>query len=165
MLFRSGFPQGTVIFLDQEEGGRLLPEQRAYLYAWVDSVNAQGFQAGVYCSGVAFQESAGDTVVTANDIRDHGSGRKIVYWIYNDSCPLSPGCALAQNPPQPSQSGIPFAAVWQFAQSPRRKDVTRACSANYNPDGNCYSPFLAGSDRVHLDLDSADSPDPSRGRR
>jgi len=29
-----GFPAGTIIFLDQEEGGRLLPEQRGYLHAW-----------------------------------------------------------------------------------------------------------------------------------
>jgi hypothetical protein len=31
---REGFPARTIIFLDQEEGGRLLPEQRAYLHAW-----------------------------------------------------------------------------------------------------------------------------------
>src|SRR3981081_341933 len=31
-----GFPFQTVIFLDQEQGGRLLPEQRSYLHAWVD---------------------------------------------------------------------------------------------------------------------------------
>jgi hypothetical protein len=160
-----GFPRGTVIFLDEEEGGRLLPEQRAYLHAWVDGVNAHGFQAGVYCSGVAFRESSGDTVVTANDIRDHAGKRKIVYWIYNDTCPPSPGCAPAKNPPAPSHSGIPFASVWQFAQSPRRGDVTRRCPANYSRDGNCYLPVRGGADKVHLDLNSADSPDPSHGRR
>jgi len=40
-------------FLDQEQGGRLLPEQRAYLHAWVDGVNSAHFAAGVYCSGIA----------------------------------------------------------------------------------------------------------------
>ena len=33
-----GFPGHTIIFLDIEEGGRMLPEQKAYIYAWVDAV-------------------------------------------------------------------------------------------------------------------------------
>jgi hypothetical protein len=33
---------GAVIFLDQEEGGRMLPELRAFVYAWIDAVNASG---------------------------------------------------------------------------------------------------------------------------
>src|SRR4051794_21525651 len=33
---REGFPKGTLIFLDQEEGGRLLPEQLSYVLGWVD---------------------------------------------------------------------------------------------------------------------------------
>ena len=50
---REGFREGTVIFLDQEEGGRMLPEQKAYIYAWVDGMGAAGFRAGIYCSGIA----------------------------------------------------------------------------------------------------------------
>src|SRR5579862_1080911 len=46
---REGFPKGAVIFLDQEQGGRMLPEQKAYIYAWVDTVTASGFDAGIYC--------------------------------------------------------------------------------------------------------------------
>src|SRR5277367_5098995 len=34
---REGFPAGTIIFLDQEEGGRLLPEQMSYVLSWVDA--------------------------------------------------------------------------------------------------------------------------------
>src|SRR5262249_35551997 len=70
-----GFPARTIIFLDQEQGGRLLPEQRAYLHAWVDAVQAAGFRAGVYCSGIAFQESARTSVITAEDIRQNAGGR------------------------------------------------------------------------------------------
>jgi hypothetical protein len=54
---KDGFPAGTIIFLDQEEGGRLLPEQKEYLFAWVDGVNSGHFKAGVYCPGIPFQES------------------------------------------------------------------------------------------------------------
>ena len=33
---KEGFPAHTIIFLDQEQGGRMLPEHKAYIYAWVD---------------------------------------------------------------------------------------------------------------------------------
>ena len=102
---REGFPAGTIIFLDQEEGGRMLPEQKAYIYAWVDGVTAAGFRAGIYCSGIAAKEDGGVTVVTADDIRQNAGGRKIVYWVANDACPPSPGCAF----PQARQS-VPIAA-------------------------------------------------------
>ena len=31
----------------------MLPEQKAYIFAWVDAVIAAGFRAGIYCSGIA----------------------------------------------------------------------------------------------------------------
>jgi len=160
---KEGFSVGTVIFLDQEEGGRLLPEQRAYVYAWIDAVNASRYRAGVYCSGIPANEGGGTTIITANDLRDNADRRKIVFFIYNDSCPPSPGCAFPSNPPSPQQSGVPFAAIWQFAQSPRRREITASCPSNYHADGNCYAP--QSTDGVNIDLDSADSPDPSSGRR
>src|SRR5580658_5969368 len=64
---REGFPARTVIFLDQEQGGRMLPEQKAYIYAWVEGVAAAGFRAGVYCSGTASPDD--EKIVTAEDIR------------------------------------------------------------------------------------------------
>jgi hypothetical protein len=33
---KEGFRPGTIIFVDEEEGGRLLPERKDYLYAWID---------------------------------------------------------------------------------------------------------------------------------
>jgi len=160
---KEGFPGGTIIFLDQEEGGRMLPEQQEYVYAWIDAVNASGYRAGVYCSGIPVREKGGATIITANDLQDNANGRKIVFLVYNDSCPPSPGCAFPRNPPSPQQSGVPFAAIWQFAQSPRRREITASCPSNYRADGNCYAP--QSTDGLQIDLDSADSPDPSSGRR
>ena len=60
-----GFPKRTIIFLDQEQGGRMLPEQRAYIHAWIDGVVKGGYGGGVYCSGIAYRESSKDPVVTA----------------------------------------------------------------------------------------------------
>lgn len=161
---REGFPEGAIIFLDQEEGGRMLPAQKAYIYAWVDGVAAAGFRAGIYCSGIAAKEGDGVSVVTAEDVRQNSAGRKIVYWVANDACPPSPGCAFPQHPPSPAEGGIDFAQVWQFAQSPQRRDIAAGCPANYNRDGSCYPPGIDLAQRLHVDLNTAASADPSQGR-
>lgn len=155
---REGFPRATIIFLDQEQGGRMLPEQKAYIYAWIDGITAAGFRTGIYCSGMAAAEDG--SVVTANDIREHAAGREIAYWVTNDACPPAPGCAFPPQPPGPAQSGIGFAEVWQFAQSPQRKDVAGRCT-NYSRDGTCDAPGIA---EFPVDLNAAASADPSHGR-
>jgi hypothetical protein len=152
-----GFPRATIIFLDQEQGGRMLPEQKAYIYAWIDAVTAAGFRAGIYCSGMAAPDDG--NVVTAEDVRQNAAGRNITYWVTNDACPPAPGCAFSPHPPSPSQSGIAFAEVWQFAQSPRRKDVAVHCT-NYSRGGSCNAP----STTFPVDVSSATLPDPSHGR-
>jgi hypothetical protein len=161
---REGFPAGTLIFLDQEQGGRMLPEQKAYLYAWVDVINASGFRAGIYCSGMAAQESHGGGIVTAEDIRQNAGAREIVYFVSDDACPPSPGCVFPKPPPDPADSGIRFADVWQFAQSPKRRDVAAGCPAGYHPDGNCYPPGISPQQALHVDVETARTPDPSQGR-
>ncbi len=162
---REGFPPHAVIFLDQEQGGRMLPEQKAYIYAWVDAVTAAGFRAGIYCSGIPAKDDG--NIITAEDIRKNAAAREIVYWAINDACPPAPGCAFPVNrparPPSPAESGVRFAEVWQFAQSPQRKDVAGQCS-NYSRDGNCYPPGIAAAQQLHVDVNTATSPDPSHGR-
>ena len=140
----------------------MLPEQKAYIYAWVDGVIAAGFRAGIYCSGMAAADDG--NVVTAEDIRQEcdGAGRDITYWVTNDACPPAPGCAFPQRPPSPAQSGVAFAEVWQFAQSPQRKDVAGRCT-NYSRDGNCNAPGIAAA-WVAIDVNSATSADPSHAR-
>jgi hypothetical protein len=161
---REGFHPGTIIFLDQEEGGEMEPAQMAYLLAWIDGVIAAHFRAGIYCSAIPASAGQGYMAITADDIRRRAGKRRIAFFVYNDACPPSPGCAISNDPPQPSASGVPFASAWQFAQSPRRRQYTAQCSATYHPNGNCFLPGLSHASIV-LDLDSADSPDPSEGRR
>jgi hypothetical protein len=161
---KEGFSRGAILFLDQEQGGRMLPEQRAYIHAWVDAVARAGFRAGIYCSGIAFRESSSVSVVTANDIRDHAGGREIHFFISNDRCPPSPGCVYPKVPPSPGASGVAFADAWQFAQSPRRPEMAAACRQTYAQDGNCYPPGFSPSSGIHVDVDTAGSADPSHGR-
>jgi hypothetical protein len=158
---REGFAAQTIIFLDIEEGGRMLLEQKTYIYNWVDAVIAGGFRAGVYCSGIPAKEGK-SSIITAEDIRENGNGRDIAYWVTNDVCPPSPGCAVT-NAPKTSQSGIGFAEIWQYAQSPRRKDFATMCH-NYNSDGNCYPPGIDPAAPLQVDLNTATSADPSAGR-
>jgi hypothetical protein len=159
-----GFPKPAIIFLDQEQGGRMLPEQRAYIHAWVDGVTKAGYGAGVYCSGIAVRESNKVSIVTANDIRDNDGSREIHFFISNDHCGPAPGCVFPGTPPAPDKGGVLFAEAWQYAQSPRRPEMTAACRATYASDNNCYPPGVAPSSGLHIDVDSADSADPSHGR-
>ena len=170
---REGFAANVRVFLDQEEGGRLLQEQAAYLFAWVDAVRAGGARAGVYCSGIDVPEGKG-TINTARDIVERENARAknspngegaehVALWIANDKCPPSPGCTL-KNPPL-SAVVTPalkdFALVWQYTQSPRRTEFSRGCPRNDAPDGNCYVPGLPQTHDSIADLNTADSADPS----
>jgi Domain of unknown function (DUF1906) len=155
-----GFAPGTIIFLDVEEGGRLPAVYHAYLRAWTDELVEAGYRSGVYCSGIPVDEGGGVTIITADDIRNNIGAREIVYWVYNEVCPPSPGCRAPQNPPPVSASGVPYAAIWQTVRSPRPKDSTARCATTYRADGNCYAP----GDTAHvwfLDVNVASTPDPS----
>jgi Domain of unknown function (DUF1906) len=160
---QEGFPAGTVIFLDVEEGGRLPETYQSYLQTWFENLAATGFRPGVYCSGVPLGEGNGVRITTAQDIQAHANAKKIAFWVFNDTCPPSPGCTFPKTPPSPSASGSDFAAVWQYAQTPMRKERTAHCRATYAPDGNCYAP----SDQAHkwfLDANVAFTPDPSSAK-
>jgi hypothetical protein len=159
---REHFPEHTIIFLDQEEGGRLLSEQSTYLLAWTEAVTRSGYLPGVYASGQPVKEGPGQTITTADDIRVHVANQhlqKVAIWVYQDACPPSTGCTLL--PPPLASSGTPDVTAWQYAQSPRRKDITLSCAKTYASDGNCYPPSLP---KLHIDLDVSSSVDPSNGR-
>lgn len=159
---REGFPRTTILFLDQEEGGRLLPEQAAYLLAWTEAIAASGFRPGVYASGQPVTDSPHQTITTAQDITARAQSQHlhpVALWVAQDSCGPSPGCTLTA--PLLSRSGTPDALVWQYAQSPRRPEITRSCARTYAGDGNCSLPELPA---VFLDLNVSSSPDPSHGR-
>jgi Domain of unknown function (DUF1906) len=159
---REQFPAHTILFLDQEEGGRLLPEQSAYLLAWTEAIAQSAYLPGAYVSGQPVPDDPGKTITTAQNIREQVAARHlhpIALFVYQDACPPSNGCTL--HPPAISAAGTPDIAAWQYAQSPRRPEITRSCAKTYAPDGNCYAPNLPG---LPLDLSVSDSPDPSHGR-
>jgi hypothetical protein len=170
---REGFQRNTLIFIDQEEGGRLLPEQAAYLFAWADAVRAAGYRAGVYCSGIDLH-NGNETISTARDIVAKENARiaqgtteksspRLKLWIANDQCPPAPGCSLrhpelsAAVPKELTSSVL----VWQYAQSPRRPQFTSGCPANYAADNRCYAPGLPQGADTFVDLNVSNTPNPS----
>ena len=159
---REHFPARTIIFLDQEEGGRLTADQSAYLLSWTETVAHSYYRPGVYASGQPVSEGPDKTITTAQDIREQVATQHlhhVAMWVYQDACPPANGCSL--HPPPLNSSGTANIAVWQYAQSPRRKEVTAACGKTYAADGNCYAPDLPN---VPFDLSVSGSADPSHGR-
>ena len=157
-----GCPTHTILFLDQEEGGRLLAEQAAYLLAWTEAVAGSGFRPGVYASGQSVQDGPGASIDTIQDIRAHVAAGKlhpVAIFDALDQCPPAPGCAMQPRPL--SAAPDPEVIVWQYAQSPRRPEITGSCGTTYAADGNCCA---TGFPQVFLDLDVSNSPDPSNGR-
>jgi hypothetical protein len=159
---REGFAPGAILFLDQEEGGRLLPEQSAYLFSWIEAVREAQYKPGVYCSGIPVPEGSGK-ITTAEQIASHEGNKAVALWVVNDQCPPAPGCAMPGKSLVPASSGISKVLVWQYAQSPRTK-FARQCASTYAADKNCYAPGLPHSAQTFLDLDLSSSSDPSEGR-
>jgi hypothetical protein len=157
-----GFPEHTILFLDQEEGGRLTGPQAAYLLAWTEAVAASGFRPGVYASGTSVQDDPGVFINTVQDIRDRINKshlHPVAIFDAQDECPPAPGCTLTPKPL--SATGLPDLVAWQYSQSPRRPEITKSCAATYAANGKCFAP---GFPAVFLDMDVAASADPSQGR-
>jgi hypothetical protein len=158
---REGFPAEAVIFLDQEEGGALLPEQAAYIGAWIAAVRGGEFGAGVYASGVPVKDGA-RTISTAQDVAARFPDAAL--WVWDDRCPPAPGCVKPEREFGPEKSSYPTADVWQYAVTPRRPEDTAACAATYASDNKCYALGLPHSDATYIDLNVSRTADPSRGR-
>jgi Rv2525c-like, glycoside hydrolase-like domain len=156
---REGFPPGSIIFLDVEEGGRLPSTYFTYLRLWASELSRLGFRAGIYCSSIPIDEGEGHMLITSDFIRKQIEPTELVYWVYNDACAPSLGCVVPQNPPPPSRSGVTYARIWQFVRSPRDRQTASHCSG-YAKNGHCYAP----GDTAHswfLDINSSSSADPS----
>jgi Domain of unknown function (DUF1906) len=157
-----GFPEHAIIFLDLEEGGALMPNTAKYVGAWVEAIRHSKFRPGAYCSGAEVEDDPGTTISTADDIYKRFGD--VAMWLAQDACPPAPGCTLKTDGLPMNMSGRADALVWQYAQSPRRGQLTRSCATTYASDGNCYAPGTPRVGKYALDLDLSSSADPSNGR-
>lgn len=105
LLGDAGFPGGTCVYLDLENGPPLPQKLSDYVGAWVDAVAAGGFKPGVYCSHTF-----------AAQVHTLRPAARI--WAFkvttNDPHPVA-GPPFPT--PDPSGSGFPSADIFQFQQN------------------------------------------------
>lgn len=101
----AGFPTGTTIFLDIEQGGNLSGPNQAYVAAWLDTLKALDYVPGIYCSHT--------TVESVKAL-----GLDAVYWIYkfnNSDSGVTKTAPFKDD--DPDTTGVDVATVWQWAQN------------------------------------------------
>lgn len=100
-LAAEGFPPGSWVYLDLEEGPPLTDARKAYIKTWYPAVTAGGYQAGVYCS---FLFAAAVAALLPN-------ARIWVYHVQTVSAHDVGGVLFPV--PYVSLSGYPGATIWQ----------------------------------------------------
>lgn len=126
----AGFPTGTCLFLDLENGKPFPPAQKAYVAAWCSEVTSGGFDPGVYCSHTF-----------AADV--HAAAPTARIWVFKVSTTKPhpvPGPHYPDN--HPAASGYSGAFAWQLGQN---------CQITVPP---------APGGRLTVDLDTAAWSDP-----
>jgi hypothetical protein len=126
----AGFPAGTRIFLDLENGKPFPAAQKAYVVAWCAEVSHRGFAPGVYCS----HSFAADV---------HAAAPAARIWVFKvpTTAPHPvPGPPYPHK--DPAESGFAGAFAWQLGQN---------CQITATP---------APGGRLTVDLDTASVPDP-----
>ncbi len=100
-----GFPPGSVVYLDLENGPPLQSPQTDYVQAWCTAVSDAGFQPGIYCSHLMAADVAGLVPNAA-------------IWAFKVSTTQTHPVTGTDFPDSdPSGSGYAEAAIWQLGQN------------------------------------------------
>lgn len=131
LMTTAGFDKGAVVYLDNEAGPPMLTPMREYVGAWCDAVGAGGYAPGVYCS---FMLGAVTKALRPN-------AKIWCFHVRTVSQHSVPGEIFPT--PDPSTSGFSGSNVWQLDD-----EAAIPCP-------------MASGNRLVVDLNSADSADPS----
>lgn len=102
-----GFPFGSWVYLDLENGPPFSNVQSGYVEAWAAAVESGGFEAGVYCS-----------FLFARQVQNLLPAARI--WVYHVPSTTPHVVAGTVFPsPEPSTSGFPDAVIWQHDDEAR----------------------------------------------
>jgi len=99
-----GFPPGSFVYLDIENGPPMPGEQQDYVANWCDTVAAAGFGAGVYCSHLL-----------AFDVHSLRSQCRI--WAFRVATTQAHPVPAPFPDPNPSGCGYIGAYAWQLGQN------------------------------------------------
>jgi glycoside hydrolase-like protein len=112
----AGFDTGSIVFLDIESGPPATPATLAYYDAWASELEDHtNYSPGVYCSFSGVAQSL------------YNLNRKPVFWVFSVNqytCGPAKGGYQSVNKtspfptPDPAQSGVSFAKLWQYVQAP-----------------------------------------------
>lgn len=106
MLMRqAGFPIGSCVYLDVEDGSPIIPSQVAYISAWVDAIISTDFSPGIYCS-----HSVADQIHTAR-----AQARIWAFHVQTTNEHAVPGTNFPNL--DPSGCGYAGAFAWQIEQA------------------------------------------------
>ena len=140
---------GAYLFFDVETGGTLPSNFMTYLTAWANEIYANTpYLPAFYCSHSQ----------SASQIKSAIGTLPSKFWVWNLSCPPSPGCTFNVAPPNPTGSGYAGASVWQYAQSPKPSG-TSGCTGY---TGSTCTQTIQGIS-LTVDCDTATTSDPSNG--
>ena len=155
-----GFPPGSCLYLDWEDGSTLSDAAQQYAGAWVAAVDGRGFRPGIYCShllGAAFEK-----LMLAASPRQPGR-----IWCYRvsstESHPLqTPLMHLPQT--DPAAAGFVRATMWQHELNawfdlPRRF-TSAVMGAGKPPPGD--KPVPGDPQRIEADFSTASLADPGK---
>ncbi|TDE84645.1 glycoside hydrolase domain-containing protein [Deinococcus sp. S9] len=107
---QAGFPKGTIIYLDVEQGGLLPSDFITYITTWCAALsNAGTYLPGIYCS---YSQTA-DQIKAALTVNTQ-------FYVYHIGL-ASPSCSNPfpdpNSAPAPSTSGVSYAVAWQYTQN------------------------------------------------
>ncbi len=137
-----GFPAGSWVYLDLENGPPFTTAQRGYVGAWIDAVRAGGFNAGVYCSYLF----AGEVAALRQGVR---------LWVFHVQT-VSPHPVSGKAFPTPDMKacGYPQASIWQRDDEARLWDFGQlACDLDVSIMRDPSAP-----DAVGVNVASATTP-------
>jgi hypothetical protein len=100
-----GFPTGTTVYLDIEQGGLQSQPELSYIASWCSKVAAANYNPAIYCPRSAYA-SISSALVSAGE-------PDVSYWIANQI--YDPDTNVSPFPdPNPSGSGVTTASAWQY---------------------------------------------------
>jgi Domain of unknown function (DUF1906) len=106
-LVAEGFPRGSWVYLDLENGPPFRPEQQGYVGEWVDAVEGDGFKAGIYCS-----------FLFAGEVRALCPSARIWVFHVKTTAPHVVGGSAFPGY-DPADSGCVYASLWQHDDEAR----------------------------------------------
>jgi hypothetical protein len=109
LMAMAGFPQGSRVYLDLEDGAPYVEPRRSYVQRWALTVQARGYHPGIYCSHAIGDDVRVDLIGAGVDAPS--------MWCFRVTTTRPHAVAQPFAAPDPTGCGVTMADVWQHDQS------------------------------------------------